>query len=182
MSVQGLRIRARVATSALLLAASRRWRPHSGARQPSAATASDRQRPLRHLGRRPRHRATSRSSRATISSAMPAGNWMDADRNPRRQVAERRRLGARTTATRSSCGRSSPARPQDSQLGALYASYMDEARLEQLDAAPLKADLDRVAAIKNKAEFAALHGRQPSAISASTLFGLGIFRIRPIRR
>ncbi|HVE01450.1 MAG TPA: M13 family metallopeptidase [Sphingomicrobium sp.] len=43
--------------------------------------------------------------------------------------------------------------PKDSQIGALYASYMDEARLEQLDAAPLKPDLDRIDAIKDKAEF-----------------------------
>src|SRR4051795_9690345 len=45
------------------------------------------------------------------------------------------------------------AAPKDSQLGALYASYMDEARLEQLDDAPLKPDLARVDAIKTKAEF-----------------------------
>lgn len=43
--------------------------------------------------------------------------------------------------------------PADSQIGAFYKSYMDEARLEQLDAAPLKADLDRIAAIKTKVEF-----------------------------
>ncbi len=43
--------------------------------------------------------------------------------------------------------------PKDSQLGAFYASYMDEARLEQLDDAPLKADLARIDAIKSKAEF-----------------------------
>ena len=43
--------------------------------------------------------------------------------------------------------------PADGQIGAFYKSYMDEARLEQLDAAPLKADLDRIAAIKTKAEF-----------------------------
>ena len=43
--------------------------------------------------------------------------------------------------------------PADSQIGAFYKSYMDEARLEQLDAAPLKADLDRITAIKTKAEF-----------------------------
>src|SRR5215208_2294326 len=43
--------------------------------------------------------------------------------------------------------------PKDSQIGALYASYMDEPRLEQLDATPLKADLARVDAIKDKAEF-----------------------------
>src|SRR3954454_19914981 len=44
--------------------------------------------------------------------------------------------------------------PKDSQLGPFYMSYMDEPRLEQLDAAPLKPDLDLVAAIKSKAEFA----------------------------
>ena len=63
--------------------------------------------------------------------------------------------------------------PKDSQLGAFYASYMDEARLEQLDAAPLKPDLDKVAAIKTKAEFTrymadSLHD------AGQTLFGLGV--------
>jgi len=43
--------------------------------------------------------------------------------------------------------------PADSQLGAFYQSYMDEPRLEQLDANPLKADLARVDAIKSKAQF-----------------------------
>jgi len=43
--------------------------------------------------------------------------------------------------------------PKDGQLGALFASYMDEARLEQLDAAPLKGDLARIDAIQSKAEF-----------------------------
>ena len=43
--------------------------------------------------------------------------------------------------------------PADSQIGAFYASYMDETRLEPRRT-PLKADLDRVAAIKTKAEFA----------------------------
>jgi len=43
--------------------------------------------------------------------------------------------------------------PADSQLGAFYRSYMDEARLEQLDDAPLKPDLARIDAIESKAEF-----------------------------
>src|SRR5690349_8668148 len=38
--------------------------------------------------------------------------------------------------------------PADSQLGAFYASYMDEARLEKLDDAPLKPDLAAIDAIK----------------------------------
>ena len=49
-------------------------------------------------------------------------------------------------------------------------SYMDEARLEQLDAAPLKADLARVDAIKNKAEFTA-HMADSFADFGATLFG-----------
>ena len=63
--------------------------------------------------------------------------------------------------------------PKDSQLGALYASYMDEAFLEKLDAAPLKADLDRVAAIKSKAEFTASMASSFGDFG-STLFALGV--------
>jgi putative endopeptidase len=63
--------------------------------------------------------------------------------------------------------------PKDSQLGAFYASYMDEARLEQLDASPLKADLDRIAAIKSKADMT--HFMAASARDfGSTVFGLGV--------
>ena len=61
--------------------------------------------------------------------------------------------------------------PKNSQLGALYASYMDEARLEQLDASPLKADLARVDAIKDQGRIHALHGRDAER-----------FRIDPVRR
>src|SRR5689334_6309162 len=43
--------------------------------------------------------------------------------------------------------------PTDSQLGAFYKSYMDEARLEQLDDAPLKPELAKIDAITTKAEF-----------------------------
>ena len=64
--------------------------------------------------------------------------------------------------------------PKESQLGAFYTSYMDEARLEQLDAAPLKPDLDRIAAIKDKAEFARDMARTTGDFG-STLFGLGVF-------
>jgi putative endopeptidase len=63
--------------------------------------------------------------------------------------------------------------PKDSQLGALYASYMDEARLEQLDAAPLKADLARVDAIKSKADFTKEMANSFSDFGA-TLFAAGI--------
>jgi putative endopeptidase len=63
--------------------------------------------------------------------------------------------------------------PKDSQLGAFYTSYMDEPRLEQLDAAPLKPDLDRVAAIKTKAEFTRYMADSLTE-SGQTLFGVGV--------
>ncbi len=63
--------------------------------------------------------------------------------------------------------------PADSQLGAFYQSYMDEARLEQLDAAPLKADLARVDAIKSKAEFNRFMA-QSNGDLGQTLFGVGV--------
>ena len=63
--------------------------------------------------------------------------------------------------------------PADSQLGAFYQSYMDEARLEQLGDAPLKADLARVAAIKNKAEFARFMANSHHDFG-STVFALGL--------
>ena len=43
--------------------------------------------------------------------------------------------------------------PADSQLGAFYKSYMNEALLEQLGMQPLQADLARVDAIQNKDQF-----------------------------
>ena len=64
--------------------------------------------------------------------------------------------------------------PKDSQLGAFYTSYMDEARLEQLDAAPLKPELDRVAAIQTKTDFVR-YMAQTQADFGGTLFGLGVY-------
>ena len=63
--------------------------------------------------------------------------------------------------------------PKDSQIGALYASFMDEARLEQLDAAPLNADLARIDAIRTKAEFSKEMAHS-LADFGSTLFALGV--------
>jgi putative endopeptidase len=62
---------------------------------------------------------------------------------------------------------------KDSQIGALYASYMDEARLEQLGATPLNMDLARVEAIKTKGEFAREMANSFSDFGA-TLFALGV--------
>ncbi len=63
--------------------------------------------------------------------------------------------------------------PKDSQLGAFYASYMNEPLLEQIDVAPLKADLARVEAINSKAEFSRFMAGTQGDYGA-TLFGLGV--------
>jgi putative endopeptidase len=42
------------------------------------------------------------------------------------------------------------------KIGDLYRSFLDEARLEALGAAPLKGELDRIAAVRDKGELAAL--------------------------
>src|SRR5437763_7224509 len=52
---------------------------------------------------------------------------------------------------------SKPAKGTDAQrIGDFYASFMDEARLEQLGVTPLKGELDKIAALKDKSELPAL--------------------------
>ena len=63
--------------------------------------------------------------------------------------------------------------PKQSQLGALYASYLDEPLLEKLDDKPLQADLAKVAAIKSKAEFTRFMAETNWGFGAS-LFGVGV--------
>jgi putative endopeptidase len=59
------------------------------------------------------------------------------------------------------------------KIGALYNSYMDEARIEMLDASPIQADLARVRETKTKDDIAALMGRSKTSAGAS-LFGVGV--------
>jgi putative endopeptidase len=49
--------------------------------------------------------------------------------------------------------------PPTSQLGAMYRSFMDEARVESLDDKPLQQDLKRVAAIGTRSEFTKYMGQ-----------------------
>jgi putative endopeptidase len=101
-----------------------------------------------------------------------AGKWMDANEIPAdksqngvgSELADRNQEQLRAIVMGA---------PADSQLGAFYKSYMDEARLEQLDAAPLKADLAKVDAIKTKAEFTRLMARTNGDLG-QTLFGVGV--------
>src|SRR5262249_31699439 len=59
------------------------------------------------------------------------------------------------------------------KIGALYGAYMDEARLEQLDAAPIAGDLAAIRNLKSKAEIAAWMGRSKSGFGGS-LFSIGV--------
>jgi putative endopeptidase len=57
--------------------------------------------------------------------------------------------------------------PASSKYGALYKSFMDEARVDQLGITPLKPDLAKVAAIKTKAEFARHMGTTDGSFGSS---------------
>jgi putative endopeptidase len=59
------------------------------------------------------------------------------------------------------------------KVGALYASYMDEARLEQLDDKPLLADLARVRAVRSKSDMARLMGETTRGVGKS-MFGMAV--------
>ncbi len=63
--------------------------------------------------------------------------------------------------------------PTAAQIGGLYAAWMDEARLETLDAAPLRADLARIAAIGDKAALSQYMARTYGGFGKS-LFGVGV--------
>jgi putative endopeptidase len=53
------------------------------------------------------------------------------------------------------------------KIGALYNAFMDEARIEQLDVAPIVDDLAKIRDAKTKADIAALMGRSRGDIGAS---------------
>jgi putative endopeptidase len=65
-----------------------------------------------------------------------------------------------------------PKTPQGKQIGDLYNAFMDEARVEALDARPLAPDLQRIAAAPDKAAFALVMARTQGGFG-KTLFGVG---------
>ena len=67
-----------------------------------------------------------------------------------------------------------PANANAQKVGALYASFMDEARVNQLAATPLAADLAAVKAVTDHAGMARLMGQSHEGFGAS-LFGLDVF-------
>src|SRR5882724_1951117 len=60
--------------------------------------------------------------------------------------------------------------PADSKYGTMYKSMMDEARVEALGLAPLKGDLDQIAAIKTKAAFARRMGGTLGTFGKSLIY------------
>ena len=67
-----------------------------------------------------------------------------------------------------------PANENARKVGALYASFMDEAKIEQLGATPLAADLAAVKAVTDHARMARLMGESHSGFGGS-LFGIDVF-------
>lgn len=66
-----------------------------------------------------------------------------------------------------------PTNTNAQKVGALYASFMDEAKVEQLGAAPLAADLAAVKAVKDHADMARLMGESHAGFGGS-LFGISV--------
>ncbi len=67
-----------------------------------------------------------------------------------------------------------PVNANAQKVGALYASFMDEARVNQLAATPLAADLAAVKAVADHAGMARLMGQSHEGFGAS-LFGIDVF-------
>ena len=90
--------------------------------------------------------------------AYSAGKWFDATQIPsdRPSVGAFADLRERTSEQLKAMIAGAPA---GSKYGALYASMMDEARVEKLGIAPLRRDLAALTAIKSKSAVRALHGR-----------------------
>jgi putative endopeptidase len=61
---------------------------------------------------------------------------------------------------------------QQALIGALFASFMDEARIERLDSLPLRTDLNRIARVQDKQHFLSLMA------SSQADFGASLFSLR----
>src|SRR5215813_55463 len=60
------------------------------------------------------------------------------------------------------------------KIGAIYNAFMDEARIEQRDAAPITDDLAKIRDTKSKADIAALMGRARGGGFGASLFSIGV--------
>ena len=62
----------------------------------------------------------------------------------------------------------------EGKVGALYNAFMDEARIEQRDVAPITDDLAKIRDTKTKADIAALMGRARGGGFGASLFSVGV--------
>ena len=60
------------------------------------------------------------------------------------------------------------------KIGAIYNAFMDETRVEQLDAGPIMDDLARIRDAKTKDDIAALMGRARGGGFGASLFSIGV--------
>jgi len=116
------------------------------------------------------------------------GAWLDAvvipaDRGSWGATGELAELTTTRVADLIKAAAGAPAAGEAGKVGAFYASYMDEARIEALGLAPLKPALARIAAIKTRAGLAAELGRELRAdvdalnstdFETDNLFGLWV--------
>src|ERR1700761_6488936 len=95
---------------------------------------------------------------------------------------DRSRFGAFDTLVELSSARSraliespGPGAPgsEEAKIKALYASFMDQPRLEPLGAKPLQPELDAIKAVKTKAQMAALMGKGADSFYGG-FFGVGV--------
>jgi putative endopeptidase len=104
------------------------------------------------------------------------GNWyahaqMPADRSEiglEQDTSEKVQQQLRTLIEQSA---SRPVNPDEQRIGALYKSYMDEARLEALDDKPLAPDLAAIKQVSDRHAFATLLGKSNSG------FGNDVFNL-----
>ena len=89
-----------------------------------------------------------------------------------RQILEKAAANYRAASASSVSSKRSDLNPVEQQIGAYYTACMDEKRANELGAKPIKPDLDRIAALKNKSELpAAIAQLHTSGIDALFDFG-----------
>jgi predicted metalloendopeptidase len=86
----------------------------------------------------------------TVQIPADQASWGSFDQLYENSLAQLRGIIEQTAAKGGAAG------TDEQRIGDFYASFMDEARLEQLGIAPLKGELDKIAALKDKAELPAL--------------------------
>jgi predicted metalloendopeptidase len=91
----------------------------------------------------------------TVQIPADQASWGSFDQLYEDSLAQLRGIIEQTAAKGGAAG-TDEQRDDARRIGDFYASFMDEARLEQLGIAPLKPELDRIAALKDKAELPAL--------------------------